>query len=64
MYEFSRRQLLTTASGAGAATMLGGALGATASPLSIGRPTPTKRGAHQYTNRVGYDDPMNVALLE
>ncbi len=63
MPELSRRQLLTTASGAGAATMLGGALVASASPLSVS-PTPTKSGTNQYAARAGIDDPMNVDLLE
>ena len=63
MSGFSRRQLLTTASGAGAATMLGGALAASASPLSV-RSGPTKRGTNQYVDRASIDDPMNVDLLE
>ena len=60
---FSRRQLLTTASGAGAATMLGGALAASASPLNV-RSGPTKRGTNQSADGARIDDPMNVDLLE
>ncbi len=61
---FSRRQLLATASGAGAAaTMLGGALGASANPLRM-KPTQTKGGTNQYAERASLDAPMNVDLLE
>lgn len=63
MLGFSRRQLLATASGAGVATMFGGALGASANPLSMG-PIPTKRGTNPYADRASIDDPMNVDLLE
>ncbi len=41
---FSRRELLTTASGIGAATMIGGATIASASPHTI-RPSPAMREA-------------------
>ncbi len=61
---FSRRQLLATASGAGAAaTMLGGALGASANPLRT-RSTPTKGGTNENAERASLDAPMNVDLLE
>ncbi len=61
---FSRRQLLATASGVGAAaTMFGGALGASANPLRM-RPLPTKRGTNQYAERASLDATMNVDLLE
>jgi|ETN07SMinimDraft_1059922.scaffolds.fasta_scaffold334814_2 hypothetical protein len=35
MIDFSRRQVLATASGIGAATILAGAIGASAKPLNI-----------------------------
>ncbi len=63
MLGFSRRQLLTTASGVGAATMLGGALGAAANPLGMGA-TAARRGTEQSAVTASIDDPMNVDLLE
>ena len=64
MSGFSRRQLLATATGAGAAaTMLGGALGATANPPKM-RSTLTERGTNRNAARASLDAPMNVDLLE
>ena len=61
---YSRRQILATATGAGAAaTMLGGALGASANPLKMGS-TPTKRGTNRYAERASLDAPINIDLLE
>ncbi len=59
----SRRELLTTASGIGAATMLGGAMIASASPHSVRR-GPAMREATKLASKAGTDDPMNVDLLE
>ena len=64
MSGFSRRQLLATATGVGAAaTMLGGALGTTANPPKM-RSTLTERGTNRNAARAGLDAPMNVDLLE
>ena len=63
MTELSRRQLVTAASVAGAATMLGGALSASAGPLPP-RHTLTKGGTNQYADRASIDAPMNVDLLQ
>jgi nitrite reductase (NO-forming) len=59
----SRRQVLTTASGAGAATMLGGAMFASAAPLGA-RPGPAVQSTPQQLAKAGADDPMNMDLLD
>ena len=59
----TRRQVLTTASGAGAATMLGGAMFASAVPLGA-RPDPAVQSTPQQLAKAGADDPMNMDLLE
>ena len=63
MSGLSRRQLLTTASGAGAATMLGGAMIASASPLNKGT-GPAARGRPRMANTTVTDSPTNVDLLQ
>ena len=59
----TRRQVLTTASGAGAATMLGGAVFASAVPLGA-RPGPAVQGTPRQPAKAGADDPMNMDLLD
>ena len=59
----TRRQVLTTASGAGAATMLGGAMFASAAPLGA-RPGPAVQGTPRRPAKAGADDPMNMDLLD
>ena len=59
----SRRELLTTASGIGAATMLGGATIASASPHSVRRGV-AMREAPKLASKAGTDAPMDVDLLE
>ena len=59
----SRRELITTASGIGAATMLGGAMIASASPHSVRRGA-AMREVTKLASKAGTDDPMNVDLLE
>ena len=59
----TRRQVLTTASGAGAATMLGGAMFASAVPLGA-RPGPAVQSTPQQLAKAGADDPMNMDLLD
>ena len=59
----TRRQVLTTASGAGAATMLGGAMFASAAPLGA-RPGPAVQSTPQQLAKAGADDPMNMDLLD
>ena len=63
MLGMTRRQVLTTASGAGAATMLGGAMFASAVPLGA-RPGPAVQSTPQQLAKAGADDPMNMDLLE
>ncbi len=63
MTALSRRQLVTAASVAGAATMLGGALDTAAGRVPP-RHTLAKGGTNQYADRASTDDPMNVDLLE
>ena len=60
---FSRRQVLTTASGAGAATMLGGAMFASADPLGV-RPGLAVQSTPRQRADAGADDPMNIDLLD
>jgi len=63
MTGLSRRKLLTTASGVGAATMLAGAVGASANPVIVQqenlKPEPDRRSGDTAS-----DQPMNVDLLE
>ena len=63
MPRLSRRELLTTASGVGAATMVGGAMIASANPRSV-RPSPAMREVPKPASKAGIDEPMNVGLLE
>ena len=63
MSGLSRRQLLTTASGAGAATMLGGAMIASASPHKKARDL-AARGGSRMANTTVTDGPINVDLLQ
>ena len=63
MLGMTRRQVLTTASGAGAATMLGGAMFASAVPLGA-RPGPAVQSTPQQLAKAGADDPMNMYLLD
>ncbi len=63
MLGMTRRQVLTTASGAGAATMLGGAMFASAVPLGA-RPGPAVQSTPQQLAKAGADDPMNMDLLD
>ena len=63
MLGMTRRQVLTTASGAGAATMLGGAMFASAVPLGA-RPGPAVQGTPRRPAKAGADDPMNMDLLD
>ena len=65
MTEFTRRQLLTTASGVGAAAILAGAVTSTANANAMhGSPDNVKRGAPQQPSTPMSDDPLNVDLLE
>ena len=63
MSGLSRRQLLTTASGAGAATMLGGAMIASASPHKKAM-DPAAHGGPRMANTSVNEDPINVDLLQ
>ncbi len=63
MSGLSRRQLLTTASGAGAATMLGGAMIASASPNKKAMDL-AARGGSRMANTTVTDGPINVDLLQ
>ncbi len=63
MSGLSRRQLLTTASGAGAVTMLGGAMIASASPHNKGM-GPAAHGGSRMANTTVTDGPINVDLLQ
>ncbi len=63
MREFSRRELLTTTSGIGAAAMLGAAMAAPASAHSLGRGRAMRKAA-EIASKAGSDDPMNVDALE
>jgi nitrite reductase (NO-forming) len=63
MTEFSRRQLLVSASGIGAAATAYGAMNTPASALST-RPGSAVRDASQRAAKVNYDDPMNIGTLE
>ena len=59
----TRREMLTTASGIGAATMLGGSMIASANPHNL-RGSPDMREATNFASKAGTDDPTNVNLLE
>ncbi len=63
MTEFSRRQLLVSASGIGAAATAYGAMNTPASALSTW-PGGAVRGASQRAIKVNYDDPTNIGTLE
>ena len=63
MTRLSRRQLLTTASGVGAATVLAGAMGAAANPLDMQRGY-FKQEPDRPSGGTASNDPMNVDLLE
>ncbi len=63
MTEFSRRQLLVSASGIGAAATAYGAMNTPASALSTW-PGGAVRGASQRAIKVNYDDPTNAGTLE
>ena len=63
MSGLSRRQLLTTASGAGAVTMLGGAMIASASPHNK-RMGPAAHSGSRMANTTVTDGPINVDLLQ
>ncbi len=63
MLGMTRRQVLTTATGAGAATMLGGAIFASAGPLGA-RPGPAAQSTPRQLAKAGADDPMNMDLLD
>ena len=63
MTGLSRRKLLPPASGAGAATMLAGAVGASANPLDV-RQGRFKQETDCRSGDTASDQPMNVDLLE
>ncbi len=63
MTNFSRRQLLTTASGVGAATMLAGAMSASAKPPGM-QPGHIKQEPDRPSGDTARNKPMNVDLLE
>ncbi len=63
MTRLSRRQLLTTASGVGAATVLAGAMGAAANPLDMQRGH-FKQEPDRPSVDTARNEPMNVDLLE
>ncbi len=63
MTALSRRQLVTAASVAGAATMLGGALDTAAGRVPP-RHTLTKGGTNQYADGASIDAPLNVDSLQ
>jgi nitrite reductase (NO-forming) len=63
MTGLSRRKLLTTASGVGAATMLAGAMSASANPLDM-RQEQFKRDHDRFSGETASNEPMNVDLLE
>lgn len=63
MIDFSRRQVLATASGIGAATILAGAIGASAKPLNIQQEKFNQESGRPSDSAAG-NEPMNVDLLE
>jgi len=63
MTGLSRRKLLTTASGVGAATVLAGAVGVSANPLDT-QQGHFKREPDRRSGDTASDQPMNVDLLE
>ena len=63
MTSLSRRELLTTASGVGAATMLAGAMSASADPV-LARQGHIKRDPDRPAGDTASNEPMNVDLLE
>ncbi len=63
MTEISRRRLLATATGVGAATMLAGALGAAANPLHM-QQGQIKQESGRPSDGTASTKPMNVDLLE
>ena len=63
MTNFSRRQLLTTASGVGAATMLAGAMSASANPLGM-QQGHFKQEPVRPSGDTARNKPMNVDLLK
>ena len=63
MTSLSRRQLLTTASGVGAATMFAGAMSASADPVIV-QQGQIKREPDRPAGDTASNEPMNVDLLE
>jgi len=63
MTDLSRRQLLATASGVGAVTMLAGAMGASANPLNM-QQGHSKQEPDRPSGSTASNEPMNVDLLE
>ena len=63
MTSLSRRELLTTASGVGAATMLAGAMSASANPV-LARRGHIKQEPDRPAGDTASNEPMNVDLLE
>ena len=63
MTDLSRRQLLATASGIGAATMLAGAMGASANPFNM-QQGHSKQEPDRPSGSTASNEPMNVDLLE
>ena len=63
MTSLSRRELLTTASGVGAATMLAGAMSASADPVIV-QQGPFKRDPDRPAGDTASNEPLNVDLLE
>ena len=63
MTSLSRRELLTTASGVGAATMLAGAMSASANPV-LARQGQFKREPDRPSDGTASNEPLNVDLLE
>ena len=63
MTEISRRQLLATATGVGAATMLAGAMGASANPLNM-QQGHIKPDPGRPSGSIASKKPLNVDLLE
>ena len=63
MTNLSRRQLLATASGVGAATMLAGAMSASANPVIV-QQGQFKREPDRPSGGTASNEPMNVDLLE
>lgn len=64
MPRLSRRELLAASSGVGAATLLGGALIASASPFYRSEHEPARQAAPKLAANTVTDEPMNVDLLE